>query len=157
MRNERVAIASVLVGAMSGALYMYKQYRKKLDKMSALSDKHLALYQLMDEWVRVKQEGGSVADYLSNKGYRTIAVYGAGIVGQTLIEELQGSAVSISYAVDKNIVTYSPVKTLSLQDELPEVDAMIVTPITYFEEIEQELKKKISCPILSIDDVIFDI
>ena len=45
---------------------------------------------------------------------------------------------------------------MCIRDSLEAVDVIVVTPITSFFEIEDELSKKVSCPIISIEDVIFD-
>ena len=41
--------------------------------------------------------------------------------------------------------------------ELPMVDVIIVTAITFFEEIEEALYSKIDCPILSMEDILYEI
>ena len=42
-------------------------------------------------------------------------------------------------------------------EELANVDAVIVTPITFFSEIEDMLSLKMDCPILSIEDILYDV
>jgi len=52
---------------------------------------------------------------------------------------------------------YSEIEVVSLDKNIPPVDAVIVTAITYFDEIEEKLSKKISCPIISLEDVLYDL
>ena len=42
-----------------------------------------------------------------------------------------------------------------MDDELEEVDAIVVTPISAFGEIKQTLEKKVDCPIISLEDVLY--
>ena len=44
-----------------------------------------------------------------------------------------------------------------MDDELESVDAIIVTPIYYFEEIEGKLVEKVDCPIISIEDIMYEV
>lgn len=40
---------------------------------------------------------------------------------------------------------------------LDTVDAIVVTSITFFEEIEEMLKEKVDCPIISLDDILYEV
>ena len=43
---------------------------------------------------------------------------------------------------------------LQLEENLPEVDAIVVTPVYYFGEIQGSLSGKTEVPIISIEDII---
>ena len=45
------------------------------------------------------------------------------------------------------------VEVVTLDDDLKEVDAVVVTAITFFEEIAEKLEKKLECPIISLEDI----
>ena len=79
-------------------------------------------------------------------------------VGETLLSELENTNVKVNYAIDKNADNiYSNIKVIKPDDELEPVDAVIVTPITFFDEIEKILSDKIDCCITSMEDIIFEI
>lgn len=42
------------------------------------------------------------------------------------------------------------------EDKLDVVSAVIVTAVYYFDEIKEEMEKKISCPILSLEDILYE-
>lgn len=46
---------------------------------------------------------------------------------------------------------------MTLNDKLEAVDVVIVTAITFFEEIENNLSQKMDCPVLSIEDILYEI
>ena len=46
---------------------------------------------------------------------------------------------------------------MSIDDDLEEVDAVVVTAITFFDEIEEKLSQKIDCPIISLEDILYEI
>lgn len=151
-------VISVLSGILIGRLTMKKIIFKKLDKVQLISDKHLTLFLMMNQWVKVKQDGKYLAEYFQKKGYKDIAVYGMSYVGETLIEELKETNVHVVYGIDKNVNhIYADVDILSPEDKLKNVDAVIVTAVTFFYEIEKELSKKLKCPILSLEDILYEI
>jgi hypothetical protein len=43
------------------------------------------------------------------------------------------------------------------EDELEEVDTIVVTAITYLDELEEKFLEKVNCPIISIEDILYDI
>lgn len=113
---------------------------------------------LMNQWVQVKQDGKSLDSYFEKYEYKKIAVYGMNFVGQTLCKELEGSHIQISYAIDKNAENiYADFDVVTLEDNLEDVDAVIVTPIYYFDEIEEQLASKMSCPIISMEDILYEV
>ena len=128
----------------------------ELRKAKNLSDKHLMLFLLMNEWVKVKQANKSVSEFLLNEGYRRIAIYGMSYVGQRLYDELMDSDVEIIACIDqKGGGTYFNHNIVSV-DKLPDdIDAIIVTPIFYFEEIKKNLEKNVLANIVSLEEIIY--
>lgn len=158
MKKGIISILSGIVGAGVGAGVTSKLLGKLLSKQSELADKHLALYMLMNQWVQVKQEGKSLVSYFEANGYKNIAIYGMHFVGQTLCKELEGSSICIKYAIDKNADNvFADFDVITMEDDLAEVDAVIVTPIYYFDEIEEKLEEKVDCPIISIEDILYEV
>lgn len=144
-----------LLGAAGGTIVTAKTIGKSTYEYQQMSDKHLALFLLMNRWVRVKQEGKSLEDYFVKNNYNNIAIYGMSYVGTTLAEELKNSSVCIDYGIDKHnesLVADFPV--VHPEEDLVAVDAVVVTPITYYEAIKNELNKKMNCPIISIEDIL---
>lgn len=46
------------------------------------------------------------------------------------------------------------IEVKSMEDDLEEVDAVIVTPIFYFNSIEEKLEEIFDCPIISFEEVL---
>lgn len=158
MKKGIISILSGVVGITVGIGTTGKVLGKRLNKQSEMSEKHLALYMLMNQWVQVKQEGKSLISYFEKNNYKKIAIYGMNFVGQTLCKELDGSQIEIQYAIDKNAENiYVDFEVLTIEDSLEDVDAVVVTPIYYFEEIEEQLTEKVSCPIISIEDILYEV
>lgn len=112
---------------------------------------------LYTEWLKKKQNGIAIDQELNRNGYKTIAIYGMGAVGLRLYEELRNSSVEVAYVIDRRPkYIYSELKICSLNDELQQVDAVIISLQANYEEIKAELEQKISVPIISVNDVIFN-
>ena len=80
-----------------------------------------------------------------------------GITGERLLEELDNTDIDVKYSIDKNAKNiYTVANVLSPDETLEEVDAVIVTTIAYYDEIEEMLSKKLKCKIVPLDDLIYD-
>lgn len=158
MKKGIVSVLSTLTGAVIGAGTIGTISGKEVLKWKNYSNKHLALYKMMCQWVKVKQEGKNLADYLEKKGYKKIAIYGMSYAGDTLINELEGTKVHVAYGIDRNAQSiYTDIDVVSIDEQLDEVDAVVVTAITFFDEIEEALSEKIDCPIISLEDILYEI
>ena len=158
MKKGIISVLSALTGAAIGAGAVGKVEGEKLNKMRAMSNKHLELFKMMSQWVKVKQEGKILSSYFEKNGYTKIAVYGMSYAGETLINELENSTITVAYGIDRNADSlYADVDIVSMDDDLEEVDAIIVTAITFFDEIEETLSEKVNCPIISLEDILYEV
>lgn len=131
---------------------------KDIDRMLALSNKNLMQFQMMNQWVKVKQKRNNLSGYFKENGYNRIAIYGMGVAGETLLDELQETNIEVVYGIDRNAhMTYSKIDVLSPENVLPEVDAIVVSIVESFDSIVRNLRGKIDCPIISLRDVVYDI
>lgn len=157
MKKHVAAILSGLLGAGIGCGLIYKKEHGKLKKALELDRKNDAIIRLFGKWNCLKQEGKSVADYLLENEYKHIAIYGMHHMGKCLLNELQGSEICVDYAIDKRPENAEELIKVYLPDEdLPVVDAVIVTAFFYFDEIEDHLNNQLDCPIISIEDILYE-
>lgn len=158
MNKGIISILSAVTGAGVGAAAVGKVMGDKANSWHQMSDKHLALFQMMNQWVRVKQEGKNLSQYFEANNYKNIAIYGMSYAGETLVEELRNTNINVKYAIDKNAnKIYSEIDIATMEDDLEEVDAIVVTAITFFDEIAEKLEEKIDCPIISLEDILYEV
>lgn len=158
MKNSLVGITMALVGAGVGAAVAKKTTGSKFQKSQQMSDKHLALFLMMNQWVKVKQEGKSLSEYFERNNYQKIAVYGMSYVGETLMDELKDSGICVKYGIDKKAGRMDKgIEMVTIDDNLQEVDAVVVTAITFFDEIAEKLRERLNCPILSLKDILYEV
>ena len=162
MKKTIFSVLSTLVGVgigmISGAAIEKNNSHKEEKKWKQLADKHLALMQLFNQWMVTKQEGKSIVDYFHKESIKSIAIYGMSYVGERLYDELKDSDIEVKYAIDKNADgIYSDVEIVTPQEELKEVDAIVVTPVFYFDEIVEALEKKTESEVLSLEDILYEL
>lgn len=157
MKKGAISVLSMLVGGLAGAGAVGKISGNKVDQIQKLSDKHLALFRMMNQWVYVKQEGKKLSSYFENHGYKKIAIYGMSYAGETLVNELNTSGVEVAYGIDRREGIYTYIDVITMYDPLPDVDAIVVTAITFFDEIKESLGEKVTCPIISLEDILYEV
>jgi hypothetical protein len=139
-------------------LFAYiKKIKKEITKKEIGSEKLCEFYWVLLQWINVHQEGRLLSDYFIKKNYKSIAIYGMKELGQSLLKELKKSEVEVKYGIDQNLeVITADIDLYSPIEDLPCVDVIVVTAIHYYDEIEKILKMKIKCPIVSIEDVVWE-
>ena len=158
MKKLFLLISSILTGMLAGAGIVKKIDGKLIEEAKDMSDKHLSLFLMMNGWVKIKQNGKNLLDYFVRNNYNRIAIYGMSYVGETLLKELSGSEVEVVYGIDKNAeIIDQEFKVITMENPLEEVDVIVVTAITFYDEIEEKLSKKIDCPIISLEDILYEI
>ncbi len=158
MNKGLIAVVSALTGAAVGAAAVGKISTDANFRIRNTSDKHLGLFLLMNRWVQVKQEGKNLSSYFESNGYKKIAIYGMSYAGERLLEELKNTQTEVEYGIDRNAdALYADITIVSPDEELKEVDAVVVTSIFYMDEVEKTLSEKLSCPILSLEDILYEV
>lgn len=154
-----ITTMGIVLGTTVLTLFMMGKIKEKECENEKQAEKNYALYMMMNQWVKVKQEGKQISAYFNKKGYNKIAVYGMGYAGQRLLEELKNSSeIKVMYAIDQNASSiYADVDMVTPEDTLEKVDAIVVTAITYFDEIKEKLCAKVECPIVSLEDILYEI
>lgn len=158
MKKGTINVISTLLGVAMGAGILSVKMNKALDVKQSMSNKYFALFKMMNQWVKVKQEGKNLSEYFEKNGYQNIAIYGMSFAGETLVYELDNTNTKISYGIDRNAKSlYIDIDIVDPNDELKEVDAVVVTAITFFDEIEEMLSNRLKCPIISLEDILYEI
>lgn len=121
--------------------------------------KYYDYYLLLSHWLEAKIHGHSTAEYFADEGYKTIAIYGMGELANRLYEDLERTDIVVRYGIDRDVaVSVSRIaEVFTLEDDLEQVDAIVVTPFFAFKTIRENLRKKITCPVLSLEEIVWSI
>lgn len=146
------AVIGLLIGVLlaAGAVMMVIKGHNQCTK------KVIKYYFILNEWLALRQKNETVVKFFEKNNYKTVAIYGLKELGERLIEELEGSGITVVCVVDQNrIKMVKNIQVLSPTDKIPDVDVMVVTASFYFNQIKAKMKDKVSGDIVSIDDVIY--
>ena len=157
MKDSIFAGLATLGGVMTGATVSGLKLNKIIAERQNEKEKFRIMYQLMERWMRLKEQGREIEIYFDTYGYKNIAIYGLGDIGKHLLNELKDSNVNVVYGIDKNTSVTEKIKIVSPDSKLEPVDVIVVTAIAYFDEIDEMLSEKINCPIISLEDIIYEL
>lgn len=162
MKKAGTAVVSILggtlIGTVVGMMGMGKLIGLRFANKPETSNKYLELFLLMNQWVKVKQQNKNLCSYFERAGYKKIAIYGMSSVGITLLNELRETGIEVAYGIDKRAdEIYAEVDIVTMEEDLNEVDAIVVTAISFFDEIKEKLGEKVVCPVVSLNDVLYEI
>lgn len=115
------------------------------------------LINLLANWLKLKREDKNLSKYFEDNYIKNVAIYGLGNLGQEVYWELSKlENVNVLYGIDKNAksLNMASLRIVSPDDLLETVDAVIVTPLQYYNEIEETLVKKGIKNVISIEDIV---
>ena len=158
MKKILINLVLFFSGLGIGGIIVKKRIGQSIEIERRYSNKHLSLFKMMSQWVRIKQEGKKIESYFERENIKEIAIYGMSYAGRALVEELAGSKIAVKYAIDRNANNIlSDIDIIEPEDLFDKVDAIVVTAIQSFEEIKKTLSEKIDCPILSLENILYEI
>ncbi len=119
--------------------------------------KYQSYYYLFGSWMVLRNKGKMLVEYFKNYNLKDVAICGLGRLGLCLYEELKNSDINVKYAIDNKAESYSylGLKVITPEEHLEAVDVIIITKFIEYKKIVEDLRKKTSCQIVSLEDVIF--
>ena len=168
MRKKKV-IGGIIVGitGIVGAVSLIKLRQFCGNSIEQDNNRKARLnlyYTVLSQWLNNNLDGKRITEYLMKEDMKVIAIYGAGKLGELLYKELAGSDITVKYFIDKDASSLCYgldeicVKTIDELHDVKEIDAIIVTPVFAYDEIEKNIHHMFSgMKVISLEDVVFDI
>lgn len=151
------ACLAMAAGFLLGLRTSDRKADKKTDENQKLAEKNRTQFFVMVQWLKLKQTGGNISNYLSERGYKRVALYGMSYTGERVLFELKNAGIEVAYGIDKRAGgVASEINILLPDDNLPRVDAVIVSETFFFEEVKPMLSEKLSCPVISLEEVVYE-
>ena len=128
---------------------IYGEYVEKYQKQ-------LEFYRIYDAWSSKLINSEYISMSLINRGYHEIAIYGFAELGRLLLKDAEKVGLCVRYVMDKQKKgrVNEEIPIVYPQEGLMKVDAIVVTAITYFESIENELKSLGYSNVISLKELI---
>lgn len=156
MKKMFAGIVGGLMGILIGATGIKKMNDKVIKEKEVTKQRYRQYYDILNYWMESNLRGKTIPDYLKEKKYNNIVIYGMGEMGNRLYEQVRGSDIRVHYAIDKNPISgYSELNVVGAAMETDGIDAVIVTPVYDFDKIKTDLKGSFSCEIISLEEIIF--
>lgn len=150
-----LVMISLVIGIIAGVIMITGFCEKIMTNEVERANKNGYIFRKVCKWLRAEQRRQTIDLKLRERQISEVAIYGNGEMGKCLIRELENSDVKIKYLIDKNSnsneLTY---KCYHPKDLLPEVQAIIITPIYQYAEIVAELKYSGNVQIISLEELI---
>lgn len=153
-----VGIAIGIIGALQFAETEYKKEKYRADCADYHAQKHLRMFLVLNDWIRMKQKGKSLSSYFEENGYKKIAVYGMGYIGNTLVQELKDTDIQVAYGIDQKADSlHGDVNIITMADPMDMVDIIVITAITSADSVKSELSQKVGYPSVSLEDILHNV
>lgn len=113
-------------------------------------------YSVMYKWLKLKNNGYNIESYFKEHGFRSVAIYGMRELGELLYDELQGiEDVRVECCIDRDMEGSYKGTPIVKPDAKCDADVIVVTAIHYFNDIENDLIKRVNGKVVSIEDVLY--
>ena len=134
---------------------IFEQFLKKREV--SVDIKYYKMFRTLYNWIKLKNRNILINEYLQRKGWKQIAIYGMGYIGECLYEELEKTDIMVLYGIDQSARDYKgEICIYRIDEQLEDVDAVIVTFEGEFEIIKKSVHNKIECPIVTIDELLIN-
>lgn len=158
MKKKIMLFGEIVTATAAGFMAALLLKKKMPDNSADKASKFKTYYNTLNRWLELKQKGISLDKWFQKNGYKNAAVYGMGELGNRLYEELKDTEIKVKYAIDQNAYGVSlDIPIYQKEDELPDVDVIVVSAVFAFSEISGELEKKCTCPVVSLEDIVFEL
>lgn len=140
----------------------FNLYISTIEPLDSMNHRNKIYYNILYLWLKNQLNNKSIEAYLLQNKIKTVAIYGAGNLGELLYDELKNSnKIIIKYIIDqsnanKNFYKIPVIKTEHIRN-IEDVDCIIVTPIYAFDVIAENLRRFKFKNIVCIDDIIIKI
>lgn len=155
IKGVLLIIICLIIGIITGVIMITGYCEKFMTNEVERANKNGYIFRKVCKWLRAEQRRQTIDLKLKERQISEVAIYGKGEMGKCLIRELENSHVKIKYLIDKNSKSNEfNYKCYHPEDLLPEVQAIIVTPIYQYAEIAAELKYNGNVQIISLEELI---
>ena len=122
-----------LTGITAGIIYIIYRAGYLVEKSQIEAEKYKTYFQMLNQLYAIRN---GEKPWKNLQSYGTVGIYGKGILGSRLMEILEMNDVQVKFVMDQSDVAfYSNKPVYRATDQLPLVDAVIVTPAFEFEKI----------------------
>lgn len=155
MKKSKIFAVIAGIGIIGGMAAMVASMRNQITDLDRKQQKFRKYYAVLNSWMSLKLNGSEddVINCFLEKGYKKIAIYGMGGIGQNLLRQLKNSEVEVLYGIDDCGGDSDDIEIYLSDDNLEPVDAIIVTAMYDFDDIKSKLENNTTSEIVSLEEI----
>lgn len=138
-----------VVGLYCGGKIVAKNVNTSLKQLS----KSRQMNSIFEDWIKYENSDNSVIDYLKQKGYSSIVIYGGTAIAECLVGRLQKEIDILAIMDRDSTLDFGNIPTLAPGEVPKGTDCIIVTTIGQFQNIKNDLKKDNDVPMIYIGEI----
>lgn len=125
-----------------------------------MNDKWQMMSLCMDQWMKLREQEVTIANYFEERGIHSVGVYGYGILGRHFVWETERfvGVIGIEWILDRRADTIAvapyPVYKPETIKTLSEPELIVVCAISSFDEIEAFVSARMRLPVVSLKTII---
>ena len=155
----KVVIECEKENVVSDKTHIDEYYETQEEKNSRMREESISILyrhdELLDKWLYLRDNHINFDKYFLKYGYENIAIYGMGKLGMHLLHELQERKIHVLFGIDRNIDNNNDIiKIYNPKDNIPQVDAIVITVTNQYGVISEQLTKHVSCSMITIEEII---
>lgn len=140
-----------IFSGMDFELLMNGIFQRNIYDMQELYTARMKL-NIFNKWLIWKEQKISFSEQLFQAGIHTIAIYGCGMLGDRLYDELY-TDMDVKYFIDKNADEMQrDIPVYILQENLPKVDVIIITLIDQAKIVEKKIMEILHIKTIILKD-----
>lgn len=138
-----------------------KNYKEMYYNKEFENSRNYMKFQLLQQWMRLKNEKINFGDFFADRGITSIALYGIGELGRLFYDELEfwGIETILKYGIDQSSnAGYKNIPVYSLNSSLEKVDAIIISPVMITDEIEDKIYEILGEQVtFTIEEILYEL
>lgn len=158
-----ISVAVIFIIEVIVAICYGKYIGKKEERVRKLNHDFREYYEVVSRWIVMKNSGRKLEEYFKASEIKSIAIYGAGPLGEMIYQELQDSEINVLYVIDQSKKQFETLKENNViihpsqikEREMP--DAIVITPMLHKSDILDLLcgmNLPASVSFLILDDIV---
>ena len=146
----------VLSSLIDNLITSEKNENHRIDGLMKQNERYRNYWMILRDWLNLNEEGKTVTQNLKDKNIHKVAIYGMGMLGTPLYQELINNNFEVPYCIDQDITKGDrlDVPVYTYEDDWQEVELIIVAVSYSYESIKNKIMEKGTFNIISLKDLI---
>jgi len=112
-------------------------------------------YNVYGRWFDLVLNGEDPVKVLKETGIESIAIYGAGYIGKSILKLMKSTDIRVECYIDRNARYIDlEIPAYTLEDSPQDIECIIISLFKGSESIRESLKSKFRCPIYTIREIL---